>query len=91
MHRVEAKNVNRPSIGPPQPLQALDGRGLTGAVRPDQPEDLAPPDLEIDTVDRDEFTVGLAEPSGSHRHLPARDTHVDPSVITTSSGGVASR
>ena len=40
-------------------LADLDRRGLAGAVRPEQPEALAAPDLEIEAADRDDVLVGL--------------------------------
>ena len=44
-----------------QSFDALHRRGLAGAVRADQAEDLAVADVEADVVDRDRAAVGLAE------------------------------
>ena len=45
----------------PVALEDLDGRGLAGAVRAEQPEDLADRHLEVDSTHRLERAVGLAQ------------------------------
>jgi len=42
------------------------GRGLAGAVRAHEPEDLAVGDVEIESGDGDEFTEGAAETEGAN-------------------------
>ena len=49
-----------PASGLMQALEHLDRRGLARAVRPEQPEDLAAPDLEADAVDGLDVAVRLA-------------------------------
>src|SRR5439155_47350 len=48
-----------PGRGPHQAARDLDERGLPGAVRPEQTDELAVADLEVDTADR--FDRALAE------------------------------
>ena len=50
-----------------QPEQHQDGRRLAGAVLPEQPEDLAGLDLEVEMVDGDQVAVGLGEAAGPDR------------------------
>ena len=49
---VDAEHADLAVVGRSQALEDLDGRGLAGAVRPEQPEDLARRDIEVDAVDR---------------------------------------
>ena len=51
----------RSRVGVAQPLEALDRGGLASAVGPEDPEDLASPNLEGDAVDRARGPVGLAQ------------------------------
>ena len=59
---IEPSTVIVPAVGPPQSLDAFHRRRLAGAVRSDQPEDLAVVDLERHFIDRDGAAVGLADP-----------------------------
>ena len=49
--RVGAKDGDLAAVAAPVPLQDLDRRGLARAVRAEQGEDLAVPDVQVDTVD----------------------------------------
>ncbi len=48
---VEAEDDRLAAVGRPQALEDLDRRRLARAVRPEQAEDLARGDIEIDPVD----------------------------------------
>ena len=50
---VQAQDRGRAAVRIAQALEDLDGRRLAGAVGPEQAEDLAARDLEIDAVHRD--------------------------------------
>src|SRR5262245_20830548 len=56
---IEAEDRDRSAIRDTQALDALERRGLAGAVRSDQAEDLAVVDLERHLVDGDRPAVGL--------------------------------
>ena len=59
--RVEAEQRDRPGVAAAQALDRLDGGGLAGAVRSEQSEDLAVPDVEADVVQDVDVPVGLAQ------------------------------
>ena len=69
--RVLAEHGHRPAVALAVALEDLDGRRLAGAVRAEQPEDLALRDLEADSAQRLELLVGLAEIVYGHgaRHI----------------------
>ena len=52
---VEAEHPRRSAAGQQQRGEDLDERRLAGAVRPEQPEELARTDLEVDSVERDDI------------------------------------
>jgi len=59
---VLAEHAHRAGSGRAQPLHALDGGGLAGAVRAQQAENLAALDFEGDVVDGDQVAaVDLAQ------------------------------
>src|SRR6185312_4503758 len=81
-HRVEARDPHPSLAGLGQAQQHQDRRRLAGAVRPEQAEDLAGPDLEVDAVDGRRALVALDQPGrlddrraggGAHRR-PKRAT-----------------
>ena len=51
--RVVAEHADPPGVGAQQPAEQADRRRLAGAVRADQPEHLAAPDVERHVVDGD--------------------------------------
>jgi len=55
----------------PEPFENLDRRGLAGAVRPEEREDLSARDFEIDACHNVERSVALAQATdaddGVHR------------------------
>ena len=57
---IEPGDPHRPRIRSPQPRDALDGRRLAGTVGPEDAEDLALSDIEIDLVDSHGSAVRLA-------------------------------
>ncbi len=59
---VVAEHPDEACVGAPEPLHALDGGGLAGAVAAQDPEDLPCRHVEGDVVDRDQLAVGLAQP-----------------------------
>ena len=59
-HRVEAEHPQPPGIGFAQPLDALDGRRLAGAVGADQADDLTGGDVEVQSVHHQPGPVRLA-------------------------------
>jgi hypothetical protein len=59
--RVDPEDVHATAVGTAQPLEALDGGRLAGAVRTEQTEDLAAAHLERHAVDGDRRTVGLVQ------------------------------
>ena len=74
------------------PLEDLDGRGLAGAVRAEQGEDLAAGDLEVDAADRGDVPVALAQvPSGGlcrcHGDASAVDLKAAYSLSGSGDGG----
>ncbi len=48
--RVQPQDGEPAAVGAPQSFETLDGRGLAGAVRADDAEDLVLPDVEADPV-----------------------------------------
>jgi len=64
--RVHAEDPHDPAVRPAQPREARDGRGLAGAVRAQQAEDLAAPHLEGDVLHRDGVAVHLVQPVDAH-------------------------
>src|SRR5437868_2365568 len=59
-HRVEAEHPQPPVIGLAQPLDALHGRRLAGAVGADQADDLTGGDVEVKSVHHHPGPVRLA-------------------------------
>ena len=51
--------------------ERVDHRGLARPVRPDEPEDGAPGDLQVDVGDGDDAPVGHAQPGDVKQRLPA--------------------
>jgi hypothetical protein len=59
---VEAEHRHGAGRGASQTLENLDERGLAGAVRAEQPDDLARSfDGEVDAAERPDSAVGLAQ------------------------------
>src|SRR4051794_6246099 len=58
---VESQRVDLAAVPIPVALEDLDRRCLAGAVRPEQAEDLALPDLEADAANGLAAAVGLAQ------------------------------
>ena len=58
---VVPERVDVALVGVGEPLEDLDRRGLTGAVRPQEAETLAPENLQVETVDGDDVPVALDE------------------------------
>ena len=56
-----AEDADRPRIGPDDVHEDADQRALAGAVRPEQPEDLACRDVERHAAQRDGLAVALLE------------------------------
>ena len=56
-----------PGRGPHQAARDLDERGLPGAVRPEQTDELAVADLEVDTAERFDRAVPLDEAADGER------------------------
>src|SRR5262249_27350343 len=68
--RVDAEDLDLARIAPAIALEDLDRRRLARSVRPEQPEDLARGDLEVDPAHRLRAAVALAQPAhrdGVHR------------------------
>ena len=64
---VEAEHGHRAAVALPVALQDLDGRRLAGSVRPQQAEDLARGDLEVDPANRLDAVVRLPQSSDRDR------------------------
>ena len=60
-----AEHLDLAGIRRVEALQDLDGGGLAGAVRTEQPEALAGADLEIEAVDGDHVAVALDQPDAA--------------------------
>ena len=58
---VDAQHADLAIIGCPKPLEDLDGRRLARPVRSEQPEDLAPGDVEVDAIDSLDIAVALGQ------------------------------
>ena len=65
--RVEAEHRHLARVALPVALQDLDGRRLAGSVRPQQAEDLARGDLEVDPTNRLDAVVRLPQASDRDR------------------------
>ena len=63
--------LTSPSVRVAEALEDLDGRRLAGAVRPEEGEDLAALDLEVDAGDRLDLAVALAQPADGDDRLHA--------------------
>ena len=59
--RVDAEHGDLAAVGLVEALEDLDRRRLAGAVGPEQAEDLAAADLEVDAVDGLDLAVALAQ------------------------------
>jgi hypothetical protein len=70
-HDVVPGDLGAPAVGRGQRGQYLDGCRLAGSVGAQQPEDLATPDAERDTVERLHLSVSLLEPLRDDRVHPA--------------------
>src|SRR5262245_8406568 len=74
MSRIDAQNRNLARIARAKAFQDLNGRCLAGPVRAEQREDLATPDVEVDTRDGDVAAVRLAKAAHTYgkvvRHQP---------------------
>jgi hypothetical protein len=57
--RVQAEHAHRTAVRNPQTADTLDGGRLTGAVRPEDPEDLPLIDIEGDVDHGGGVAVGL--------------------------------
>jgi hypothetical protein len=55
------QNLDVATVGRRQPLEDLDGGGLAGAVRPEQPKAFAGPDREIETRDGDDVSEAFGQ------------------------------
>jgi hypothetical protein len=78
--RVRVQHAHRPGIGVQEAAQQPDGRGLAGAVRPNQPEHLAPGDVEAQAGQGGSRAEALL-----HRRKPHR-IGAHGSTIVTSTG-----
>jgi hypothetical protein len=58
---VDPEDADFAAIGLAQSLEDLDGRGLARPVRPEESEDLALRDVEVDAVDGLHVAVSLGE------------------------------
>ena len=58
---VEAQDSDLPSGARPQPLENLDGRGFSGAVRAKQAKDFSRLDFEVDSLHRVDIAIGLGQ------------------------------
>ena len=65
--RVRAQHAHRAGIGVQEAAQQPDGRGLAGAVRPDQPEHLAFGDVEAQPCQRRRRAEALVDRREAHR------------------------
>src|SRR6185437_10666641 len=75
-YRVEAQHPQPSVIGLAQPLNALHGGRLAGAVGADQADDLAGGDVEVKPVHYHPGPVRLAETSHGHYLWLAHGTNV---------------
>ena len=57
---VLAEDGQASGVRRPEALEHLDRRRLAGPVRAEEPEDLAPPDLEADAIDSPDVAIRLA-------------------------------
>jgi len=58
---IETKNGDIASTARPQAFQNLNRGGFAGSIRPEQSEDLAGVDFEIDALDGLEAAIALCE------------------------------
>ena len=63
-HRIEAQHLDRAAADLGQAQHHQDGRRLAGAVGPEQAEDLAAADVEVDGVDGALRAVELQQAAG---------------------------
>ncbi len=67
---VDAEDDRLAGVGRAQALEDLDRGRLAGAVRPEQAEDLAGADLEIDAVDGGDVGVALDQAADTDDRFP---------------------
>ena len=60
--RLQAEHADLAGRGPRQPEHHVDGRGLAGAVRPEERDDLALLELEVDAAHGLDVAEGLGHP-----------------------------
>ena len=77
---IEAEHLTSPASRGAVALEDLHRRRLAGAVRPEQAEDLAPLDLEVDPLDRLDVAVGLAQARDAER-ASSRDSELSSTRI----------
>src|SRR5919109_278332 len=70
---VETHEVDAPAVGRREPGDEIEDRRLPGAVGPDQPEDLAVVELDVDVIDRDDAAVALGQPMCSQNGRALED------------------
>jgi hypothetical protein len=64
---AQAEHLDVTTVGRGEAFADLDRRGLAGAVRPEQAETLAGPDLQLDAVDGDDILERLPEIAHAQR------------------------
>jgi len=67
--RVGPENTYLAEVAAPVALQHLDGRGLPGAVRPEEREDLTRPDDQVDPAHRLNVPVPFPQPARPDRDI----------------------
>ena len=81
---IQAEHAHLARRAVPVTLEDLDRRRLTGAVRTEQAEHLAAPDLEVDPPNSLEFSVGLAQTSHQDCSIVHVEHDVSVPVVDTS-------
>ncbi len=84
-HHVEAGDRRRSRRRRDQRAEHLDRRGLAGAVRTEEPVDLAVADGEVDAGDRVVVAERLAQVPGLDRRAHSRPTWVSPAASWSTS------
>src|SRR5205823_14629189 len=66
-HDIVSRDARRAARRSEQGRKQVNGRGLASAVRPEQPEELPVPNLEVESVERADRAEVLAEAAGVDR------------------------
>ena len=85
---VDGPQADPTGVGPIEAGDQVEERRLAGAVGPDQAEDLAGADLEVDAVERLQAAERLAQPLDDEQRLPRGGVRTIARTVDCSSAAI---